>query len=83
VIAIKYDEKDYAAFSVALARCTQELLGKGMRERLLARRLIRTAGRRDSRTGWRRFRMPRGNAVMARTPEHPHRLRLMECNRWD
>jgi len=75
--------EDYVAISVELARWMQELLGEGKRERLLARRLIRAAGRRDSQTGWRKLQAPHSNAVEARTPEHPHQLRLMECNRWD
>lgn len=75
--------EDYAANSVELTRLMQELLRKEKRERLLARRLIRAIGRRCSRIGWRRFQMSHVNAMETRTPEHPHRLRLMECNRWD
>ncbi len=75
--------EDYVAISVELAWLTQELLGKGKRERRLARRLIRAAGRRNSRIGWRRFQIPYSKTVEVRTPEHPYRLRLMECNRWD
>ncbi len=81
-IDLKTDE-DYAVISVTLARLPQELLVQGKRERISARRLIRAVGRRESRIGWRGLRMPRSNAVQARTPEHPHRLRLMKCNRWD
>lgn len=80
----RYDQttaKDYAEDYAALE--FTRLLDEGKRERLLARRLIRAAGRRDSRIGWRRFQVPHRNAVEARTPEHPYRLRLMECNRWD
>ncbi len=82
----RFDQKtaeDWAAISMELALCTQELLSKGKREWLFARRMIRAAGRRDSRKGWRRFRMPHVKSMEVRTPEHPYQLRLMECNRWE